>query len=143
MLAEQAIASVAKSAPAVRDLVLEAAAPAIVPADVDRAVALLKGITDEDLRASATIAVATALAQRDAPRALALLKPLDRPELVEPALPEILGRLAVKDPAAAVTQADAILERYLRVLALGRIWDALPVPGAAPAPAPSPRPAGG
>jgi hypothetical protein len=143
MLAEQAIASVAGSAPAVRDLVVEAAAPAIAFTDPDRALALVKSITDEDLRASATIAVATAVSQKDAARALAILKPLDRPELVEPALPEILGRLAAKDPAAALTQAQTILERYLRVLALCRIFDALPVPAATPAPAPSPKPAGG
>jgi hypothetical protein len=138
MLAEQAVASVVKAPPTLRDLVAEAAAVALAPTDVDRALALAKSVTDEDSRAQATVAVAAVLAPKDAARALDVLKALDRPELVEPALPDILHYLARTDADGAVKRARALLERYLRALALLRIWDAL----SAQAPG-SPIPAGG
>lgn len=125
LLSREAVAAVAEAPQGVRDVVLAAAAAAIAPSSPDEAIKLVASIVSEDDRAEATVAVAVALAPADAGRALDLLSALDRPEIAEPALPEILYHVAHQDPEAAVASAKTVLERYLRVLALLRIYDAI------------------
>lgn len=125
LLAREAVAAVAEAPQGVRDVVLAAAAAAIAPANPDEAVKLVASIGSEDDRARATVAAAVALARADPGRSLDLVRLLDCPEIAEPVLPEVLYHLAHKDPEAAVAVARTILERYLRVLALLRIYDAM------------------
>jgi hypothetical protein len=124
-LAREALAATKAAAPPIRDAAAAAAAVALAASAPDEALATAAAISSEDDRAQATVDVAAALAPANAARALEVLSRLDRPELAEPAMPDILYRLASTDPDAAVKAAQGVLERYLRVLALVRVWDAM------------------
>ena len=125
LLAQEALAAVGEAPQTVRDVAVASAAAAVAPSNTEEALKLAASIVSEENRAEATVAVALALAAADPARSLDILAGLDRPELAEPAMPQILYWLARKDPDAAITAAKNILEKYLRVLALLRIFDAM------------------
>ncbi|MCX7600259.1 MAG: hypothetical protein N2512_15540, partial [Armatimonadetes bacterium] len=124
-LAQEAIAAAADAPQALRDCVAASAAAAIAPSNIEKALDVAASISSEEARAEATVAVAVTLAPSDATRSLNILADLDRPELAEPVLPEILYWLAQKDAERAVNTAKTLLEKYLRVLALLRVFDAI------------------
>lgn len=125
LLAQEALAAAAEAPQAVRDVVAASAAAAIAPSNTEKALEIAASIASDEGRAEATVAVAVVLAPTDAARSLDILARLDRPELTEPVLPEILYWLARKAPDTAADTAKTILEKYLRVVALLRVFDAV------------------
>lgn len=128
-LARDALRAAVDCPTAIRDHLAAAAAQALAPTDAQSARSALRSISDEMIRARATARVAQALAPAAPAAAAQLLSDCDHPELAEPAWPEVLFWYAKQDPARAVSLTESILERYIRVKALVRIWDALTGPG--------------
>ena len=110
---------------AMRDLIVSAAASALAPTDTSATLRLIAKIKNDDVRAEAAAAAAKLLAPHDPVAAVNLLQSVDAPEVIEPAWPEVLYWYAKKNPDDAYKIAGEILERYLRVRALLRIWDAI------------------
>ncbi len=123
--AREAVHASAKAPKAIRDLTLAAAAAGLAASDPKAATELVASIDDEQLRAEAAAAAAKAMAPKDAEAAVKLLQSVDAPEATEPAWPEVLYWYAKKNADASRELADNILERYLRVRALLRIYDAI------------------
>ena len=124
-LARDAVHASEQASRPIRDLILAAAAPAVAPTDAKAAAELVGQIEDADVRAEAAAATAKVLAPHHPAAAVELLQSVDAPEITEPAWPEVLYWYAKKNPDDAHKIASGILERYLRVRALLRIWDAI------------------
>ncbi|MBC7287126.1 MAG: hypothetical protein H5T86_03600 [Armatimonadetes bacterium] len=124
-IARDAVRSTAQAGAPMRGAVLEAAVPALALSAPEEALGLVKDIENDVSRGEALAKAAALLAPVRPALAAEFLQKADQPELAEPVWPEVLYYLAAEDPKRALELADKILERYLRVRAVLRIWDRL------------------